>query len=264
MLTSKHGNLVLRAFQSILEEAQKPPLTLVMDRGSEFFNKDFETFCHSNKIRYFPPDSSIHAAYVERFNRTLKGIIYRFMTENETFRFLDQQRADGTVRPLMPLFLAAYNNTYHRMIGTTPAIAENDESTHVEISKKLSTYHEKIKPKKILFHVGDLVRLAKLRGKFDKGYNDRATTEIFKIHNVFTNMKIPMYEVSNYDGTEILKGRFYANELVKVTAPQEVYRIEKVLGRRRKNGRHEILVKWKGFHEGYNSWIPEENIQQVF
>ena len=263
MLLSKHGDGVLEAFKSILEEAESPPLTLVMDRGTEFFNEKFENFCSNNNIKYFPPDSSVHGAYIERFNRTLQGLIYRHMTENETSRYVDVQKADY-VAPLMPLFLSTYNNSYHRMIGTTPAIAENDPSTHVEIAKKMSAYRQKIKSKKPVLEVGDLVRLAKLRGKFDRGYNDRATTEIFKIHGVANNLKIPMYSVSNYAGDEILRGKFYANELVKVTAPEDVYRIERVLKRRIRNGVEELLVKWKGFDDSYNSWIPKDNVERVF
>jgi hypothetical protein len=264
LLQSKHGECAVRAFESILEEANTPPVTLVMDRGSEFYNADFENFCASRNIRYYPPDSSSHGAYIERFNRTLQGIIYRYMTENETLRFIDKSNEDGSIEHLMPKFLTTYNNSNHRMIGTTPAIAENDDSTHLEIRKKMSEYHDKIKKKNDIYKVGELVRIARLRGKFDRGYKDRASTEIFKIDKVVKNKKIPMYVLSNYRGDEIIKGSFYAFELVKVTRPEEIYRVERVLAERMNRGSKELLVKWRGFDDSYNSWIKESDIVQRF
>ena len=36
----------------------------------------------------------------------------------------------------------------------------------------------------------------------------------------------------------------------------EVYRIENVLQRKENNGVKEIYVKWKGYSNDFNSWIP--------
>ena len=47
----------------------------------------------------------------------------------------------------------------------------------------------------------------------------------------------------------------FQQELQK--ASQEVYRIDKVLRRRKWNdGTKEALVKWKGYSNDSNSWIP--------
>ena len=44
----------------------------------------------------------------------------------------------------------------------------------------------------------------------------------------------------------------------------EVFRIEKVIRKRKKNGIKELYVKWKGFDSSFNSWIPESNVVQDF
>jgi len=75
-------------------------------------------------------------------------------------------------------------------------------------------------------------------------------------------MNIPMYMLSNFRGDEILKGSFYEFELVKVTG--DVFRVEKVLKRRKIRGREQMFVKWKGFDDSYNSWITVENVVQRF
>jgi hypothetical protein len=106
------------------------------------------------------------------------------------------------------------------------------------------------------------VRIAKIKGKFSRGYNEQASQEIFKIVEVKKNFKIPLYVLSNYRGDEIIKGSFYPFELVRVRG--DVFRVEKVLKRRKVRGRNQLFVKWKGFDDTYNSWIDGTDVQQVY
>jgi len=258
LLPSKHGNIVLDAFRSILEEALEKPKILLVDRGAEFRSADFQAFCRDNQILFTPSDTNIHAPFVERFNRTLQKLVYSYLTENETNRYISKRDASGQEIPLMPLFVKTYNNRKHRMIGVTPQQAETQPELHIDIQKRLNAYHEKIKKKEPNFKVGELVRIAKIKGKFSRGYNEQASQEIFKIAKIKTNLKIPLYILSNYRGDEIIKGSFYPFELVKTKG--DVFRIEKVLKKRKKKGKNQIFVKWKGFDDSYNSW---ENVTSV-
>lgn len=251
-LVDKTGAKVVREFKSMLEESVTPPLILILDRGLEFYNKSFIDFCNSNNIKMFSPDSSIHAAYIERFNRTFQGILYKYMTENETRRYID----------VLQELVATYNNKYHRMIGTTPFIAENNENSHSEIRRKMSLYYNTIKPKKAKYKIGDVVRIAKLKGKFDRGYNERSSTEMFKIQDIVNKFKIPMYILSNYSGNETIKGKFYEFELAKVVG--EVFRVEKVIKKRKYRGKQQLFVKWKGFDDSHNSWVDSNQVTNVF
>jgi len=262
-LLSKDAKPVLDAFKSILQEARSPPYLLVFDRGTEFYNRSFQQFCAQNNIKVYSPDTSIHGAYIERFNRTLRDIIYKYMTENETRTFI--KRVDpvtGREEKMLPRFVATYNNRIHRMIGTTPFFAETQPELHIEISKKLAKYYEKIKPRKARLSVGDTVRVQRLQGKFNRGFNERAKQEIFKIHGIKNNLKIPLYQLSDYSGTEIIKGSFYENELVKVSG--DVFRVEKVIKKRKYRGRDQLFVKWKGFNDSYNSWIDATQVTNVY
>lgn len=261
-LTTKHGPKSLAAFKSILEEALEYPKNLVFDRGTEFYNEDFLRFCRRSGIKVYSPDTSIHGAFIERFNRTLQGIIYKYMTENETRRYIDVTDGLGQITPLLQKFVRTYNNRIHRMIGTTPHTAETNPNTHLEIRKRMSEYYEKIKPRVAKFKVGDYVRVMKLKGKFDRGYNERAAKEIFKVHAINTKLKIPLYVLSNYSGTEIIKGSFYENEITRASG--DVFRIEKVIKKRKYRGRDQLFVKWKGFDDSHNSWINSEQVVRKF
>jgi hypothetical protein len=147
------------------------------------------------------------------------------------------------------------------MIGVTPYQAETMPELEVQIQKKINAYHQKIKPQKPKFEIGDQVRIAKLKGKFSRGYNEQASREIFKIHSIKTNFKIPLYILSNYRGDEIIKGSFYDFELVKVEG--DLFRIEKVIKRRKYRGKNQLFVKWKGFDDSYNSWIDATTTERI-
>ena len=54
---------------------------------------------------------------------------------------------------------------------------------------------------------------------------------------------------------EEVDGSFYEQELQKTE--QTNFRIEDVIDRNEKTG--EVLVKWSGYPEKFNEWIPEED-----
>lgn len=251
-LKNKSGKIVLEAFKSILEEAKEKPYMLVMDKGTEFKNKDFFSFCKKNKIITNNPEAQPHAAYIERFNRTLQNLIYEYMTEFETRTFID----------VLPELVKTYNNRFHRIIQTTPQIAENDPNIALKIRLLAVKNQEKIKKRKIKFKINDYVRIAKQKTKFSRGYDEQTQREIFRIYKIDTRKKIPLYHLETYDKSEKLKGGFYDFEITLVDTV--VFRIEKVLKRRKYRGKNQIFVKWKGFNDTYNEWIDEENIEQVF
>jgi len=102
------------------------------------------------------------------------------------------------------------------------------------------------------------VSVQKLRNVFAKGYEQVFTDELFRVHEVHVKLPIPMYTLEDYEGTVIIEGRFYENEMQ--LANYEVFKIEKELETQTKNGVVEILVKWKGWPEKYNQWIPQKDL----
>jgi transposase InsO family protein len=261
LLKDKKGATVLEAFKSVVELAGKPK-SITCDRGTEFHNESFKKFCSDNSIFLYTPDSSIHAAYIERFNRTLQSLIYKYMTENETHRFIDRIDSDGNLKNVFTQLMQTYNNRKHRMIGTTPTIAENNPDSHLSIRLKLSEYYDKIKHKKRIFKIGDTVRISKIKGKFARGYKEQSKQEIFKIYEVKAKSKIPMYLLETYNGSEKTKGAFYDFELTKVN--DTIFRIEKILQTRKKGKFLQHFVKWKGFDDSYNSWVNSNDVTKKF
>jgi hypothetical protein len=83
---------------------------------------------------------------------------------------------------------------------------------------------------------------------------------LFRIVKVY-NTSPATYSLTDWN-SEPIEGRFYEAELQKVVDTGE-YRIEKVLKTRTRKGQKEALVKWHGWPEQYNQWLPANSLQEV-
>ena len=111
---------------------------------------------------------------------------------------------------------------------------------------------------KLKFKIGDRVRISKYKRKtFDKGYTPNYTEEIFTVDKIQYNNPIT-YKLKDLNDEE-LKGSFYEPELLK--AKQEVFRIDKVI--RRYYKKKQALVKWKGYSDDFNTWIPIKDLKDI-
>lgn len=116
-------------------------------------------------------------------------------------------------------------------------------------------YNREYSPRRMSkFKVGDYVRLSKYRVLFDKSYTPNWTTEVFRVRKVQNNTDPITYLLMSYQNEEI-RGSVYAEELQHVRNPDE-YLVEKIL---RKRGGY-VLVRWLGFDDQHNSWIPNRDI----
>ena len=111
------------------------------------------------------------------------------------------------------------------------------------------------KPK---FKVGDKVGISKYKRKvFDKGYTPNWTEEIPLVEKIQSTNPITnrLKDLNN----EEIQGSFYEPELLK--AKQDVFRIDKVIGRDHKE--KQALVKLLSYSDDFNSWIPLSSLQDL-
>ena len=95
--------------------------------------------------------------------------------------------------------------------------------------------------------------MSKRKQAFEKGYLPGWSEEIFIISKKFTTTLVT-YAIKDVADEEI-KGRFYELELQFIIKKENVYDVEKVLKTRRRNGKIEYFVTWKGYPDKFNSWI---------
>ena len=101
------------------------------------------------------------------------------------------------------------------------------------------------------------MRISKARTAFKRGFTDNWSTEIFYVVKALSTSPVT-YTIRDWKG-EPIQGSFYKEELQKVREPTE-YRIEKVLQRKKVRGRWMNLVKWHGYGDEFNQWIPESDV----
>jgi transposase InsO family protein len=247
----KTADSILIAFKSILNETGRNPVTLVTDRGSELKNNKFILFCKKSNIKFSHNFTSVHAAYIERFNRTFQNLIYKFLSQFETRRYIDNLQD----------FVNSYNNREHRMIGMSPQAAELEEN-HEKVSLMMNKYHETIKKEKPKYQINQLVRIALQKGVFHRGYNEQSNFEVFNIYNVKNTLPKPLYLLETYDKKDKIIGGFYAHEIMPVNS--DIFKVEKVIKQKNLRGKLQYFVKWKGYDNTHNSWINAEDITEVF
>ena len=182
---------------------------------------------------------SIHnegkSVVAERFIRTLKSKIYKYMTsisKNVYINKLDDI-VDGN------------NNTYHTTIKMKPIDVK--DNTYINADKEISNKDPK-------FKVGDRVGISKYKNIFAKGYMPNWSEEVFVIKK--NKNTVPWTYVINDLNVEEILGTFYEKELQKTS--QEEFRIEKVIRRKR----DKLYVKWTGYDNSFNSWIDKASLVQ--
>ena len=246
-LKDKSGPMMLKAFTHVLQRSfPRQPYRLQTDKGKEFYNAPLRKFFQEKGIHHFSTSGDAKAGLVERFNRTLKGRMYRYFTAANTLRYVD----------VLPELVAGYNASPHRSIGMSPE--EVTSSNEAQVWKRLYATPRRNKvntrPKTTL-KVGDRVRLSQQTRPFKKGYLPAWTEEVFEVYRVVDGQPIT-YKVKELDGTRI-EGTFYAQELQRVHVDDDtVWRIEKVLKRRGDR----LYVQWKGWPSKYNSWIRRQDV----
>lgn len=241
-LKTKTGLEVTRAMKSVLNSTNRPVKNLQVDMGKEFYNREMTKLLDQYGINRYSTFSSMKAAIVERFNRTLKRKIYQQFSLRGNYKWVD----------ILDQLVNEYNTTRHRTIKMAPrdVNAENEQ----QLLDTVYNYDRVLDVKKnVKFKVGDHVRLSKYKHVFEKGYLPSWTTEVFKISKIQNTDPIT-YLLVDWEGNEI-KGSVYTEEMQLVKHP-DVYLVEKIL--RKKNNK--VYVKWLGFDKRFNSWIDENDV----
>ena len=240
-LKNKSASSLVAAFTPLLSD--RAPNTLQTDKGTEFLNRSLQKLLKEYGVHHFVThNEETKASIVERFNKTLKTRMWRYFTKHQSVRYVD----------VLQDFMRSYNDSYHRSIGMAPS---GVNSTNQEIVwQRLYGDEGGGTPK---YQVGDRVRISKAKRHFEKGYMANWTEELFTIENAHRSDP-PVYHLTDWYGDK-LDGTFYEPELQKVTVSKDkTYRIESIL--RWRNKRREVLVKWFGYPESFNSWIDAKTL----
>lgn len=205
-LKKKDSETVMNAITKIITESDRHPKKIWCDKGAEFVNKTFK----KNFDNVYHTYGEMKCAPIERFNRTLKEMMWYKFTQHDSKQWIN--RLDKLIKK--------YNEKVHSSIGIMPTQASerNSKGEFVEelyLLEKQSEKLKKIKKSSPKLKEGDMVRLAVVKGKFEKGYTERWTRELFQVTEI-RKTKPTTYKVKDQKG-EVLEGSFYDAELQKTS-----------------------------------------------
>ena len=252
-LKDKKGLSVAKAFESIFKEGRKPE-RIRTDKGQEFRAKVVQSLFKSETIRHLFAESDVKASASERVIKTIKSKIYRYFTHTQSYEYVNE----------LQKFAKGYNETVHRTIDMRPINVRRDNEEEARVATYLSRkmHQRPIKKSRFKFKVGDYVRISHTRNIFTRAYDESWTGEIFKVAQRFMRDGVPIYRLTDYNGTEEIKGSFYSSELSK-TEPPETFKVEKILKTRGKGNNKQYYVKFLHYPKQFNQWILASDVENI-
>lgn len=250
-LKSKRGDEVAKAISRMLKEK---PVHIQTDLGKEFYNSHVISLLKRHKIKHYSVYSQFKAAYVERFNRTLREKLNRYFTHT----------GRKVWHNVIQVIVDTYNHTKHRGLEFMRPIditKENEsmlwEQQQQQQQESRQGIHSKNKIKLM-----DYVRISRLKGPFLKNFDQNWSDEVFQVVGIDRKQEPSMYILQDLNG-EVVKGKFYRQELQSIGSQLPLlYRIEKIIRTRGKGKHKQYYVKWVGYDSSHNSWIKASNVNQ--
>ena len=222
-LKDKKGVSIVGPFQKILDNSNRKLNKIWVDKGSEFYKSYFKKWLKDNDIEVYSIHNEVKSVVAERFIRTLKTKIYKYMTSVLKNMYIDK----------LDHIVGEY--TYHRTIKMKPVDVK--DNTYIDFKKEVNDKDPK-------FKVGDHVRISKYKNIFAKGYTPNCSEEVFVVSKIKNT--VPWTDVINDLNGEKTIWTFYEKELQK--ANQQEFRIEKVIKRKG----DKLYVKWKDYDNSFN------------
>ena len=194
-LKSKSGGEVAGKIKTVFENMKYPVQTVIFDEGKEFDNQKVDKLFRQYGIHSYSILTDQKAAAVERLNRTVKSIIWKYFTDKNTQKWIE----------VLPKIINNYNSTFHRTINMAP----NDVSfeNRKRVFKKM---FPKINASRVCkLKLGSRVRVALHKKIFEKGYTINWSEEVFTVTKIKQRLGVCWYQISDQSGKIYDKLKYY-------------------------------------------------------
>ena len=159
-LKDRKGVSIVNTFQKILDKSGCKPNKIWVDKVKEFYNNLFKKWLKDNNIEMYQTHNEGESVVAERFIRTLKSKIFKYMTSVSKNLYI--HKSDDIIN--------GYNNTYHTTIKLKPFDVK--DNTYTDFNKEVNDKDPK-------FKVGHHVTISKYKNIFAKGYTPNWSEEVF-------------------------------------------------------------------------------------
>jgi transposase InsO family protein len=165
---------VKECFRSLLEEAKKTKLGLnyiKTDAGSEFKSKTLASWLRRHEIKHRITHPTYHYlanSLVERFNRTLKEKLLRYMSAYKTKKWLDH----------LPDIIENYNTSNHSYHKAQPKDVAENQVIQLINRLRVMNANEKLKadPKFVMNKIQEGISIVRIRKKTDEVFAKASNT----------------------------------------------------------------------------------------
>ena len=180
-------------FLQMKREFNKTPENMTGD--NEFDTRELKKLADKFKFRWWfgDPNEKYRTGIVERSIRTIRNLIKRYLTQNDTTKYID----------VLDDLVENYNNTEHSHTRSKPAVAiKTGQSFPKPMNKDIP-----------ILRVGDKVRvLQKRKRAFDKGDKPYYSKQLYEVVKKQGNK----YVIRNVDNGEIYPKTYYIHQLLHV------------------------------------------------
>lgn len=253
---AKEGVTSLKALEALKKiykrKHLKLPKKMASDNGSEF-KKHFHTYLFDKNVfhQYAQPYRHQQQANVERLNRTLGKLFWGYLNAKR---------------------IELKNDTYSEWTDIVPTLRQSLNAIRKRAEQDPFTKEYKQPDIRIdqVFKVGDLVH-RKLFYPRDVVFGQKFNTDKFRegdlryepvARKIVKVLPYPLPQPYRYM-LEGINNVSYADwELKKSRDTVAKYEIQKLLDKKKLNGRVHYLVKWKGFDDSNNEWISLKQLKE--
>jgi len=219
-MTNRKLETIIKAYSNILESIQ-PPETI---QGDNEFNKEsFIKFCKetgTTKFLFSDPNETNKNMIVERFNRTITGLIQKVrlgLKRYDWYKYLDD-------------LVENYNNTIHSTTQHTPIEVYTgqyqNEQDYINVQYP--------------YNIGDKVRILQKKKTFEKGDTIKASDKLYIIEGIQRN-KYKLFDVDKlYKPYELSRSDYidtqdyadtYGKQYIQEKQPENTKKVKRLMKR---------------------------------